>query len=132
MRRVVLLIAVLAVSATPAAARVGGADVIRDCTAHGHLTHRFKAGEYRAALRSLPADEREYGNCYDVIQRAEIQAIGHATGEPGAGGQRPSGPSSSSGGLPTPLLVLLILLAAGAVAGAVVVVRARALRDRGT
>lgn len=133
MRRVLLLIAALALLAAPAAAWGSGDDVVRDCTAHGHLTKRYQAAEYRDALVSIPADEREYGNCYDVIRHAEVKVVGHATGGPGSGG-RPSGGSvsSSGGGLPTPLLVLLILLAAGAVAGAAVAVRSRALRDRGT
>jgi hypothetical protein len=66
----------------------------------------------------MPADVKEYTDCYDVIQRTLLaQAGGHGGGSGGSG----------SGGsfLPTPLLVVLIVLALGAVSFSVAAIRRR-------
>jgi hypothetical protein len=67
----------------------------------------------------MPADVKEYTDCYDVVQRQLLAQIGGGHGG-GAGG-------SGSGGsfLPTPLLVVLILLGLGAVSFGVVAIRRR-------
>ena len=74
--------------------------------------------ELRGALTTMPADVKEYTNCYDVIQRTLLAQVGGHGG--GSGG-------SGSGGsfLPTPLLVVLILLGLGAVSFGAVAIRRR-------
>jgi hypothetical protein len=60
----------LLLPATPALA--SGADVIRDCNDHGHLTKTYSQKEYRQALAQMPADIRQYTDCEDIIKRAQL------------------------------------------------------------
>ena len=106
MRKLLALAIALVVLASPVAAMASSRQVITDCNSHGLLTRHYPTAELRQALSSLPADVKEYTNCYDVIQRALLEQVGgpnHAATKGGSG----------SGGsfLPTPLIVLLILLA---------------------
>jgi hypothetical protein len=73
MRRLILstLLALLAVAA-PAAA--SGLDVIRDCTDDEVMSKTYTQKEYRDALRQFAADGDQYGNCRDVIRRAQAAA----------------------------------------------------------
>jgi hypothetical protein len=81
--------------------------VITDCNSHGQLARSYSTNELRGALAALPADVKEYTNCYDVIQRALLSQAG-SSGHRGSG----TGSSSRSGAfLPTPLIALLVLLA---------------------
>jgi hypothetical protein len=85
--------------------------VLADCGVHGQLTHDYTLAQLRTALVSMSADLREYGNCYDVIERAIVAKLAATKGNGGAG----SGGSSSGGSfLPTPLLIVLIALVVGA------------------
>ena len=59
----------LLLPATPALA--SGADVIRDCNDHGHLTKTYSQKEYRQALAQMPADIRQYTDCESIIKRAQ-------------------------------------------------------------
>ena len=53
-------------------ALASGADVIRDCNDHGHLTKTYSQKEYRQALSQMPADIRQYTDCEDIIRRAQL------------------------------------------------------------
>ena len=55
---------------TPAFA--SGADVIRDCNDHGHLTKTYSQKEYRQALAQMPADIRQYTDCEGIIKHAQL------------------------------------------------------------
>jgi hypothetical protein len=106
----------------PFASAAGLSPAVADCNAHLRLTRHYSPAQLRGALSTMPADIKEYTNCYDVIQRALLAELGsvHDNGSAGAGG---------SGGsfLPTPVIVVIVLLAlAAAVFGAV------AIRRRGS
>ncbi len=88
----------------PRAAAAVGNPIINDCEANGQLTHTYTLSQLRHALAVMPASVKQYTNCYDVIQRALIEARKTGTAGPAT--------SSGSGGsfLPTPVLIVLIVL----------------------
>jgi hypothetical protein len=105
----VLVVALLA--AAPASARLSSP--VADCNANTRLTQTYTPSQLRTALNTMPAQIKEYTNCYDVIQRALLADIG--------GIKASSGGGSSDGGssfLPTPLLIVLgvLVVAAGVLA----------------
>jgi hypothetical protein len=103
----VIATSAIAVSAMPAMA-ASQSRAVSDCNAHGRLTQTYTPQQLQTALSTMPADIKEYTNCYDVIQRALVAKLGghHASG---------SADSSSSGSfLPTPVIVVLVLLALAA------------------
>ena len=105
------------VSAVPAQA-APAPNPVTDCQLHGALTQNYTAAQLRHALATMPADIREYSQCYQVIQQALLAKIHNLSGGASAGG----------GGsfLPTWLIaVLAVVVLAGAGFGAV------ALRNRG-
>src|ERR1700751_1379262 len=117
MRRLVtsLLIACALSAAAPAvaAAQSGGgtgAQAITDCNDNGTLTGHYSADALRNALANMPADVREYTDCYDVIEKQLFAQLGTSSST-GTGGS-----SSSSGGsvLPTWLIVVIVVLALAA------------------
>lgn len=86
-------------SAAPAGA--AGLSPAADCQMHGKLTRSYSAAELRSSLATMPAYEREYSNCGDVLQQALLQKIGRLD----------SGGSSGGGSfLPIWLIVVLALL----------------------
>jgi hypothetical protein len=106
--------ALLAVSAsglvaTPALG-AGQAAPVADCNAHGRLTRTYTANQLQTALTTMPADIKEYTDCYDVIQRALLAQV---SGRHAGGSNRDSG---GSGGtfLPTPVIVVIVVLAVAA------------------
>jgi hypothetical protein len=103
------------VLAQPAAA--GLTPAVADCNQHANLTHAYTAAQLTRALATMPADIREYTDCYDVIQRALLAAL------PRHGG----GGSGGGGGsfLPTPVLIILVLLGLSGVSFGVIAVRRR-------
>jgi hypothetical protein len=117
---VIAAVAVLAVgllAAAPASAALSGA--VADCNTHTRLTQTYTAAELRTALNTMPADVKEYTDCYDVIQRALLADIG---------GIKADGSGSGDGGssfLPTPLLIVLGVLVVGAGVFAVIAYRRR-------
>jgi hypothetical protein len=122
-RRLSVLIVAIAVAATslvaavPASARL--TKPVEDCNAHTQLTQTYTPGQLRQALNTMPADIKEYTNCYDVIQRqllADIGGIKSSAGNTGGGG---------SSFLPTPLLIVLGALVVAAGGFAVVARRQR-------
>jgi hypothetical protein len=104
MRRLMLL-TLLALLAVAAPAAASGLDVIRDCTDDEVMSKTYTQKEYRDALRQFAADGDQYGNCRDVIRRAQAAAAaakqkGDAgTGAvPGAGGSAGGAPPSGGAG----------------------------------
>jgi hypothetical protein len=106
------------VPAAPAAA-ANVSQVISDCNTHGRLTQRYSVAQLRTALNTMPADVKEYTDCYDVIQRTLLAQLGGA--HTGGGGDSGSG----SAFLPTPLIVVLAVLALAALGFAAVALRRR-------
>ena len=112
--RLALLVALLALCACAcppsALASSGAGGVLADCNAHAQLTETYSAGQLQSALRTMPADQKEYTDCYDVIQRALLADIGHlhaASGDSQQGG----GPSFLS----TPVIIGIVVIAFAAV-----------------
>lgn len=106
----ITLLACLAVAlAAPATA---AADPVSDCSTNGTLTKHYSTSQLGAALRSMPADVKEYTDCYDQIRRAQLVAAGGAShkrqasgsaagGGPSGGGSGGSGSSGGAGGAPS-------------------------------
>ena len=67
------LLVLLVAGATQALA--SGRDVIDDCTDDEILAKTYTQQEYRDALKQLPADADQYGNCRDIIARAQDAAV---------------------------------------------------------
>ena len=73
------LVAVLALIALPAtAALASGRDVLDDCTDDEVMSKTYTQKEYRQALSELAADADQYGNCREVIRRAQLKAAAGA------------------------------------------------------
>jgi hypothetical protein len=126
-RRVITVLSlVCALAAGPAAAvaAAAGGDTpqaaIADCSANDRLTQHYSAATLTAALAQLPADVREYSDCYDVIEKQLFAELGHSS----SGG---SGGGSSSGGsvLPTWLLIVIVLLVLAALTFGALAIRSR-------
>ena len=66
--------AVLALLAGAPPAFASGTTVINDCTDDEVMARTYTQQEYRDALRDLPADADQYGNCRDIIARAQEAA----------------------------------------------------------
>jgi hypothetical protein len=113
----VTVVAAALLAAPPASARLSRA--VADCNTNTRLTQTYTEGELRTALNTMPADIKEYTDCYDVIQRALLADIG---------GIKAGGASNGGGGssfLPTPLLIVLGVLVVGAAGFAVIAYRQR-------
>ena len=105
-RLILIFVLVLLAAAAPASA--SGLDVIRDCTDDEVMSKTYTQKEYRDALRQFAADGDQYGNCRDVIRRAQAAAAA-AKKKPGgadtgagavAGGSPPSGGAGAIGSAP--------------------------------
>jgi hypothetical protein len=113
--------ALAALAGAPAALAAGSSNPVADCNAHATLTHHYSVDQLRKALSSMPADIKEYTNCYDVIQRALLAQLGKS--QPNS----PNTSNSSSGDsfLPTPVIVVLVVLILAAVTFGAVALRRR-------
>jgi hypothetical protein len=100
MRVRLALVTILALLAPAATALASGTDVIRDCTDDEVMSKTYTQKEYRAALRELAADADQYGNCRDVILRAQQAALaaGKSKDRTHAGGGGAGGGSNTGGG----------------------------------
>lgn len=101
MRRPLLILATaLALLAPAAAASASGLDVIRDCTDDEVMSKTYSQKEYRDALRQFAADGDQYGNCRDVIKRAQAAALtaGKKPSSSGGGGGASGGSTPGAGG----------------------------------
>jgi hypothetical protein len=117
-----LLLALAAIAmALPASASAAGKlpPAVADCNAHARLTSHYTAAQLRSSLNSMPADIKEYTNCYDVIQKALLAQIGSIGGN---GGDAGGGGSSF---LPTPLLIVLTVLVVAAIGFGILALRQR-------
>ena len=106
-----------------AGAASGGtpAEAITDCNDHGKLTQPYSSPVLRQALAQMPADVREYTDCFDVIERQLFKQLG--SGAAGA----PASTTSSSGSsfLPTWLIIVIVLLALAAITFGALAIRRR-------
>ena len=121
MRRLaVALLVVLALgaaAAAPAWAGPTGQDVLADCNSHGTLTGHYSTADLQAALAAMPAQTKEYTDCYDLVQRTLLAELGqlHGSGGSGSGGSL----------LPTWLIVVVALLVVGGAGFGAVALRRR-------
>ena len=104
MRLHLTLLTLLAVLLPAASALASGRDVIRDCTDDEVMNKTYTQKEYRAALKELATDADQYGNCRDVILRAQQAALGAGKrkdkGDAGSGGGANSGGADAIGSAP--------------------------------
>jgi hypothetical protein len=129
MRRLVtsltIVCAVFAVAAAMAAAQSSDTwqQAISDCNDHGTLFGHYSDATLRLALANMPADVREYTDCYDVIEKQLFAQLG--TSASGGSGTT----SSNSGGsvFPTWLVVVIVVLALAALTFGALAVRRRRL-----
>ena len=120
---VALFVTVAAFSASLAAASsalASGAQVLADCNATSRLSRTYSTADLRAALRTMPADIKEYTDCYDVIKRAELAQISGVQS-----GERTASESSGGSFLPAPLIVALVLLVLAAGGFGIMAIRRR-------
>jgi hypothetical protein len=108
-----------AASDTPQAA-------IADCNATGKLNAQYSTETLRAALAQMPADVKEYTDCYDVIERQLFAQLGQT--QPGT---TTATSNSSSSFLPTWLIVVIVLLALAAVTFGALAIRRRSAEPEG-
>jgi hypothetical protein len=97
MRRL-LLLTMLALLAVVAPAQGSGLDVIRDCTDDEVMSKTYTQKEYRDALRQFAADGDQYGNCRDVIRRAQAAAAAAKQKATGGDGDATAGGAPAGGG----------------------------------
>ena len=95
---------------------------VADCNAHLRLTRYYTPQQLQQGLNTMPADIKEYTDCYGVLQNQLLAELG--------AGHVHSVPTAGSGGsfLPTPLLVVLGVLVLAAAGFGVVAVRRRPSR----
>jgi hypothetical protein len=110
--RLRLAVATVVALLVPAAhALASGLDVIRDCTDDEVMSKTYTQKEYRDALRQFASDGDQYGNCRDVIRRAQAAALaggkqkdssatGSSTGGPAGGGSSTGGGAGAIGSAP--------------------------------
>ncbi len=98
MRLLIALSTTLAVLLAASTAHASGKDVIRDCTDDEVMSKTYTQKEYRDALKQLAADADQYGNCRDVILRAQQAALAAGRKKDSAGGPAAgTGPDSDGG-----------------------------------
>jgi hypothetical protein len=104
-----------------AAASGTAAQAITDCNDHGRLTQSYSPQVLRQALSQMPADVREYTDCFDVIERQLFKELGKS----GAAGGGTASNSSGGSGLPTWLIVVIVVLALAAITFGALALRRR-------
>jgi hypothetical protein len=104
-----------------AAASGTAAQAINDCNDHLKLTQSYSTGALRQALAQMPADVREYTDCFDVIERQLFKQLSQS----GAGGGGTGSNSSGGSGLPTWLIVVIVVLALAAITFGALALRRR-------
>jgi len=133
MRRLVtsltIVCAVFAVASGIATAQSGGTwqQAVTDCNDHGTLTAHYSAATLRAALANMPADVREYTDCYDVIEKQLFAQLGTSS----SGGSGTTGSSSGGSVLPTWLVIVIVVLALAALTFGALAIRRRQHEGKG-
>ncbi len=90
-------LALLALLSWAPAALGSGRTVIDDCSDDEVLSKTYTQKEYRDALAQLPADADQYGNCRDIIARAQEAAATKGGSKGGATGGGTTGGGSTGG-----------------------------------
>jgi hypothetical protein len=99
----IVLTTVGALLGATGAALASGKDVLDDCTDDEVMSKTYAQKEYRAALSELSADTDQYGNCRDVIRRAQLAALaikGKRAGGGASEGPRGGASKGPRGGAP--------------------------------
>lgn len=95
----VAVMAALALLTGPATAVLAsGRDVLNDCTDDEVMSKTFTQKEYRDALAQLQGDTDEYGNCRDVIRRAQLKAAAGGKKKDTTPGAAPAGGGTGGSG----------------------------------
>jgi hypothetical protein len=93
------LLTLLALTGPAAGALASGRDVLNDCTDDEVMSKTYTQKEYRDALAQLAGDTDQYGNCRDVIKRAQLKAAaGDAKKKDTTAPAAPAGGSSGGSG----------------------------------
>lgn len=93
------LLAALALFAAPVtAALASGRDVLNDCTDDEVMSKTYTQKEYHDALSQLAADADQYGNCRQVISRAQLRAAAGGKKKQGGGAAAAPAGGGTSGG----------------------------------
>ncbi len=103
MTRLLLLIAVLAVTAAPASA-AGRDAIMEDCADDSRLQGTYTLAELRDARHNLRSEVAEYTDCADVLRRAELRLVERSEEDAGA---RTDGAAPAAGGAEPPSPALL-------------------------
>jgi hypothetical protein len=100
----IALLTLLALTGPASAALASGRDVLNDCTDDEVMSKTYTQKEYRDALAQLAGDTDQYGNCRDVIKRAQLKAAaGGAKKKDAPAAAAPAGgPSGGSGAIGSP------------------------------
>lgn len=97
------------------------AEAIRDCYAHERLTTSYSSQALREALAQMPADVKEYSDCYDVIERQLFRELGGVA----PGSATAPGSNSGSSFVPTWLIIVIAVLALAAITFGSIAIRRR-------
>jgi hypothetical protein len=84
------------------------------------LTTSYSVSQLRAALESMPADEKEYTNCYSEIQRALLAKLPASRHQSGKSDSTDSGSFFS-----TPVIIAIVVIALGGASAGGVALRRR-------
>lgn len=97
-RFAIVLLTVLAMVPAATSAQAAGKDVIDDCTDDEVMGRTYSQADYREALAKLPADADQYGNCRDIIARAQEAAARRGASKGGSAADGASGAGATTGG----------------------------------
>jgi hypothetical protein len=96
MSRLFLVMVLTLLVAAPAALAGTRADILRDCADDGRLDGSYTPSEIRDARNNLPADQDQYTDCRDVLNRA-LGGTGDKELHDGSGGGALGGGGDGSG-----------------------------------
>jgi hypothetical protein len=69
-----------------AASAAGLSPPVADCYAHQRLTGAYTAAQLKNGLATMPADVKEYSNCYGILEQALLSKLGKLKDGGSAGG----------------------------------------------
>jgi hypothetical protein len=94
----IALLTLLALTGPASAALASGRDVLDDCTDDEVMQKTYTQKEYRDALKELAGDTDQYGNCRDVIKRAQLKAAAGSAKKDSSTTAAPAAGADSGGG----------------------------------